>query len=106
MLVCPECGFQNAPGTTFCAGPTSPKHPGPCGAFLDWEGLDDRQPVDPAVVAPGRAGPGPTAGRVAVVAVISPTDVAVDPGGEATIEARVRNLGSVVDKFALALEGT
>ena len=59
----------------------------------------------PTLVQPGRTGPASTAGRVAVVAVLSPTEVAVDPGGEATIEVRVRNLGSVVDKFVLALEG-
>ena len=105
MLVCPECGFQNTPGTTFCASPTSPKHPGPCGAFLDWAGFDREQVEDPTIVAPGRTGPASTAGRVAVVAVLAPTEVAVDPGAEATIEVRVRNLGSVVDKFVLGIEG-
>ncbi len=105
MLVCPECGFQNTPGTTFCASPTSPKHPGPCGAFLDWEGLEERQSEDATIVQPGRTGPASTAGRVAVVAVLAPTEVEVDPGAEATIDVRVRNLGSVVDKFVLALDG-
>ncbi|MEA2702346.1 MAG: hypothetical protein QOD63_291 [Actinomycetota bacterium] len=106
MLVCPECGFQNAPGTTFCTNPTSPNHPGPCGAFLDWAGFE-REQEQGGAAAPltGRPESAPAAGRVAVVAVISPTEVEVEPGREATIGVRVRNLGSVVDKFVLALEG-
>ncbi len=64
------------------------------------------QAEDPTLVQPGRSGPASTAGRVAVVAVLSSTEVAVEPGGEATIEVRVRNLGSVVDKFVLGLEGS
>ena len=105
MLVCPECGYQNAPGTTFCANPTSPNHPGPCGAFLDWAAFEREQQQAPAAPLASQPGVPASAGRVEVVAVISPTEVEVEPGREATIHVRVRNLGSVVDRFILGLEG-
>ncbi|WP_369268145.1 zinc ribbon domain-containing protein, partial [Streptomyces harbinensis] len=49
MISCPECGQGNAAGTRFCDA---------CGAFLDWEEAEAREPQEP------RNGPGPAGGPV------------------------------------------
>lgn len=46
MIVCPECGTRNSPGTQFC---------GECGSFLEWEGAD-QQAAAPGPVVTARSG--------------------------------------------------
>lgn len=48
---------------------------------------------------------GPPAGRVDVSASLTPAQLSVDPGSEATCEVLVRNLGTVVDRFQLEIQG-
>ncbi len=54
MIVCPECGTRNPPGTQFC---------GECGSFLEWEGETSRT-VHPEPVTTARGGGTTTADPV------------------------------------------
>ncbi|MEP6695604.1 MAG: hypothetical protein ABJA34_01860, partial [Pseudonocardiales bacterium] len=46
-----------------------------------------------------------TARQVDVASALSPTQLGAEPAGEATCEIRIRNLGTVVDRFQLELQG-
>ncbi|MGH2770816.1 MAG: hypothetical protein ACRDJF_09910, partial [Actinomycetota bacterium] len=39
--------------------------------------------------------------RISVAASMAPTELTVDPGGEASFELRVRNTGTIVDQYSL-----
>jgi hypothetical protein len=58
MIVCPECGTRNSPGTQFC---------GECGSFLEWEGTET-QAAAPAPVTTARGGGTTTAEPVETIA--------------------------------------
>jgi len=110
---CAQCGGSNEEGAAFC---------GSCGSFLEWEGTSATAPVTtkPAPEPDPPAPPAPVAipeppaavpehevsGRtVALSIVVSPGQLAVDPGGEGRCEIRVRNAGSIVDRVVLSVVG-
>jgi hypothetical protein len=55
--------------------------------------------------APAPSDSAPTDSPSGVTLQLAATEVAVEPGGAATVELRLRNLGSVVDEFAALVEG-
>ncbi len=124
MANCPECSAQVTDGVPFCDT---------CGTALSWQGDPDFQPfraagpAAPAPRAPLEQAPGAVVGTVAggrdtqppvapaplhaaasrfgVTLELPASEVPVEPGGTAVLEARVRNRGDVVDEFALWVEG-
>lgn len=119
VITCTACGYPNPPDADFCVNPSLPDGRGPCGEYLGWAKRDAAgapAPERPAAAPVGRpigeAGVGPPepavadpAGRVDVSASLVPAQLRVEPGGEVTCEIRVRNQGSVVDRFQLELRG-
>ncbi|MDP9239443.1 MAG: hypothetical protein M3O55_02230 [Actinomycetota bacterium] len=107
MIVCRDCGFVNPPGTDFCRNLSSATGTEPCRAYLGWADPEQTRLVaTPAVAGRPREPVSPaTAGRVDVASSITPTQVAVEPASEVTCEIRVRNLGTVVDRFQFELQG-
>lgn len=115
MIVCKKCGYDNPDGATFCQNPSAEGRL-PCGAYLPWEG--ERVGAPPEGDPGGAPSPGPSADastvaapplapepRTAVVASLSPDELPADPGGESAFEVRVRNVGTIVDRFLLTAEG-
>ncbi len=124
MPSCPGCGAQVADDVHFCDT---------CGTALQWDGDPGFQPFGPTAPAPppprapaerepsAVVGGGPVAGREPSPAMPAPPaaapsrfgvtldlsqhEVAVEPGGTTSLEARVRNRGDVVDEFTLWVDG-
>ncbi|PZS34839.1 MAG: hypothetical protein DLM59_03945 [Pseudonocardiales bacterium] len=107
VIVCRECGFVNAPGTDFCQNPSSADGAAPCRAYLGWADPEQTRVVTVPTVAgrPREPADPRTAGRVDVASVLTPAQLSVEPAGEVSCEIRVRNLGTVVDRFQLELQG-
>lgn len=115
---CPQCGYANRPGAVFCEGPAAGDDV--CGTYLVWDQTPDTPPpaVRPAAPAPALTPPPPAstapAGaatdaaqppRTAVQVGLSLAEPAVEPGREVTCTIRVRNVGSIVDRFVLDVGG-
>jgi len=79
MIVCTKCGAENPDGTRFCEK---------CDRYLDWNGVRLDEPA-----------------RSAVSATLKPTDLTVEPGGQAACEVQVNNDGRLVDEYRLSLSG-
>jgi hypothetical protein len=104
---CPSCREPNAAELDFCAN---------CGEFLDWEPSEEMTASNgngsttatTAVVAPPVRD---TAEHVSLrllrpdgTAETGPVTVTVPAGGRATLLARVRNQGTIVDSYTLTVE--
>jgi beta-lactam-binding protein with PASTA domain len=124
VRVCASCGRQNPDDRDFCA----------CGEYLRWEATSYQPAVpapaaptpDPDPTAPPAAIPtAPSGGAAAAPAPIAPdavaltlrlpegsysdgqgsVTVALEPGGQATLRALVRNQSSIVDNYDLSVVG-
>lgn len=111
VIVCTACGYSNSPDADFCLNPSLPNGRGPCGEYLGWAKRDQASPTAESTAGATAAGEPPesarsgSAGQVDVSASLTPAQLSVEPGGEVTCEIRVRNLGTVVDRFQLELQG-
>jgi hypothetical protein len=115
--VCPQCGYVNRAGVAFCENPSLPLTGSRCGAYLRWEEPHEPvagqgQPAPSVSTAPsGGAAPGPpvvapvASGHAAVQIAFNVREQTVEPGGESTCAIRVRNLGTIVDRYVLELTG-
>src|SRR5215207_4182302 len=115
MFECPTCGYGNAHDTDFCANPD-------CRTF---RGFGGRRPAPPGGPASARPAPPPVhpatsvrpmAGtptarpqirgqRRGVRLKLEPADLNVEPGSVTTASLTVRNVGTRVEGFSLALNG-
>ncbi len=97
MPACLKCGAQNSDGSTFCANSA-------CGAYLGWQQTPppeiEARPPGPKVVAQRQ-----DAKRIAVSAVMRPGSLNVAPGAAVGCEVTVRNSGTIVDQFTVAVVG-
>ena len=107
---CPHCGFANRPDAAFCEGPTANNDV--CGTYLGWHQASGTPPpaipdVPPAPSATTATAPppGPRTARTAVQVGLSLGAPAVEPGREVTCTIRVRNVGTIVDRFVLDVGG-
>jgi len=95
MPTCLNCGTQNSDGSTFCANAS-------CGAYLGWQQAPppeiEARPPGPKVAAQRQE-----ARRIALSAVMRPGALAVTPGAAVGCEIAVRNSGTVVDQFTVAV---
>jgi hypothetical protein len=103
MIICRECGHRNPTGTTFCENRS-------CGAFLEWSGdVQATQPIPPAPVrGPGWGASGPRRvgpGEVGLTVRLEDHDLLVEPGGSVASQVTVRNVGGVVDSYAVQVLG-
>ena len=103
MIICRECGHRNPTGTTFCENRS-------CGAFLEWSGdVQATQPIPPAPVrGPGWGASGPRQvgpGQVGLTVRLADHELLVEPGGTVASEVTVRNVGEVVDRYAVQVLG-
>lgn len=87
MAACPRCGYGNPGGADHCANPD-------CRADFGWA-----TPVHPE---PVRAEQGQRRG---VRLTLDPAELAVDPRAVATATLTVRNTGTRVEEFELAVRG-
>lgn len=86
MKVCQVCGTHNAADAEFCAS---------CGSYLRWDARSE-----PPARRPGPAGqPAGAPDGVRVELAGPPPPGELTPGQEYRVEARVRNVGTLVDEF-------
>jgi hypothetical protein len=107
VIVCRECGYASPRGADFCQNPSPVDGSRLCRAYLGWADPEQTRVVSTpsAAAAPHESATPRTAGRVDVASSITPAQLSVEPAGEVTCEVRVRNLGTVVDRFQLELQG-
>jgi len=126
--ICQTCGRENAADAEFCANRA-------CGAFLGWQSgapaptmpealppIAPPQPVPPKPAvqphlasAPGANAPTAPAARPRAPVAAGPTQrvsarlendyVRIEPGGKGELALIVRNAGTVVEQFVLAVTG-
>lgn len=79
MIVCKGCGHQNEDDARFCRQ---------CGSFLEWTGHKRAEQQSSALTLE-----------------LTPTDISIEPGAEASCEVRVRNSGTLADEFVIEVTG-
>ncbi len=103
-----EAGPKPAPGPPGPPpGPPGPP-PGPPPGAESGAQPRSRAEAPTAViqdVPPRREIPGRVAGRVAVAVVLPTPEIQVEPPNVVTCEIRVKNIGALVDRFILTVEG-
>ena len=104
MIICRECGHRNPTGTMFCENRS-------CGAFLEWSGdVQATEQIPPAPVrGPGWGASGPRRrvgpGEVGLTVRLDEHDLLVEAGGTVSSQVTVRNVGGVVDNYAVQVLG-
>ena len=99
MRTCKLCETPHPNDVHFCS----------CGAFLDWEPVDEAPTIDPAAAPTSVV----TAAEHVSVRLFLPDQpiepdfltTSVAPGGTTLVIARVRNQSDIVDSYSLRLEG-
>lgn len=86
MKVCQVCGTHNAADAEFCTN---------CGSYLGWDARSEPPVRRPG--PPGRPTAAPDGVRVELTGAPPPGELT--PGQEYRVEARVRNVGTLVDEF-------
>lgn len=106
-VICPECGHDNPAGTQFCPvcdaflGQGAPSGPAP--------GSASSPPPVPArplsAPVPARPPAAPASPGTGLRLELEPDQIAADPGETAGATLSVRNTGTLVEEYALAVEG-
>lgn len=128
MVACPRCGYGNDDGADFCANPDcrgdlraltptvrptpepqlapsapAPPYPGPTRGPAPPSVPSQRgQPTAPLPPPPPPVEP---TARHGVHIALEPSELSVEPGSTATTLVTVRNTGSLVEQFQLAVNG-
>lgn len=77
-----------------------------CGSYLGWSEEDDEgSQLGPRTPGPQQTGPLEREVRHGAVARLSETEETTEPGGEVVLTLKVRNTGTVVDRFQLQVQG-